>query len=475
MNQRTTSEIERDLDRTRAEMSQTIDALQERLSPGQLFEQGMRYFYSGGGRSFTDGAAEFAQNFGRAVRDNPIPFALVTTGLVWLMLGRGRRRSPGLDLYEDYEEYDALQDYEDYYPAMEDEPVEGDWPAHDGSSDKARGGYEQQSDVATPASATADAPGPTSQAGGAPPYRGGLGGSVGAASVGEQRAQEAARRAEMASGTERQEHDREATRRTFEAAEEARRQALRAARAADEARRAADRAGGGLREGVRGRADAAREWAGETAHDARQRIPRTAEGTRRTFGRTRRSARGAAQSARYQMRRARGGFAHLIEERPLLVGAIGLAVGVALGAVLPTTRREDAWFGESRDSLKRRARAEYGKAERVAQRAYDTARSEAERQELTPEGARRAARETLQEAERAAEERLRQTARDVEHAAEDRLKDVEGRMRKVGEAVTEAAKDEAERQHLAGTGGRSASAETGATSPGQPGGDQKQA
>ena len=41
MNQRTASEIERDLDRTRAEMSQTVDALQDRLSPGQLFEQAL--------------------------------------------------------------------------------------------------------------------------------------------------------------------------------------------------------------------------------------------------------------------------------------------------------------------------------------------------------------------------------------------------------------------------------------------------
>jgi hypothetical protein len=476
MNQRTASEIERDLDRTRAEMGQTIDALQERLSPGQLFEQGMRYFYSGGGRSFTDGAAEFAQNFGRAVRDNPIPFALVTTGLVWLMLGRGRKRSSRYDFYEDYEEYDALQDYEDYYPAVEDEPVEGDWPAHYGSADKARDRYERESDIAAPASATADAPAPTSQAGGVPPYRGGLGGSVGAASVGEQRAQEAARQAELASG--RREHDKDATQRAREAADEARRQAVRAGRAADEARRAADRAGGGPRGGVRGRTDAAREWAGETAHEARQRMQRTAEGTRRRLGRAGRSARGQAQevasTARHRIGRARGGLTHLIEERPLLVGAIGLAVGVALGAVLPTTRREDEWFGETRDSLKHRARAEYDKAERVAERAYRTARDEAQRQELTPEGARRAARETVQEAERAAQERLREAARDVEHTAEDKLRDVEGRMRKVGAAVTEAAKDEAERQHLAGTGSKSASRETGGNSPGQPGADQKQ-
>ena len=453
MTQRSTSEIERDLDRTRAEMSQTINAIQDRLSPGQLFEQGMRYFYSGGGRSFTDGAAEFAQNFGRAVRDNPIPFALVTTGLVWLMLGRVRQHSPQYDIYEDYDEYDALEDYDDDFTATEEQPAEGDWPSHYGSASEARDRYEREPEVAVATSATADAPAPSSQAGGVPPYRGGLGGSVGAASVGEQRAQEAARQAEMG-GTERREHDKDATRRAREAADEARRQAVRAAEAAKEARREADRAGGESRGGMRERADAAREWAGETAHGARQRVERTAEDTRRRFSRAGRSARRQTQeiasSARHRIGRARGGLTHLLDERPLLVGAIGLAVGVALGALLPTTRREDEWFGETRDSLKHRARAEYDKAERVAERAYRTARDEAESQDLSPDGVRRAARETVQEA-----------ARDVGHTAEQKLRDVEGRMRKVGEAVTEAAKDEAARQNLGGMGSRPTSHEPG--------------
>ena len=477
MNQRTASEIERDLDRTRSEMSQTIDAIQERLSPGQLFEQGMRYFYSGGGRSFTDGAAEFAQNFGRAVRDNPVPFALVATGLVWLMMGRGRQRSYGSDVYEDYADYDALGDYDDF-PAVEDEPVERDWPAHYGSAGETRDRYERESDLAAPASATAGGPAPSSQAGGVPPYRGGLGGSVGAASVGEQqRAQEAARQAELASGTDhRREHDKEATQRAREAAEEARRQAMRADQAADETRRQQGGQGnGGPHEEARGGGETAREWAGETAQGARGRIRRTAEGTRRRFGRAGRSAREAAQSARSRVRRARGGFTHLLEERPLLVGAIGLAIGAALGAILPTTRREDEWFGETRDGLKERAREELEKGRRVAHRAYDTARSEAERHHLTPEGARQAARDVGREAERTATERIRraaseaasEAAQDVQHAAGDKFKDVESRMRKVGDAVAEAARDEGARQNLGGMGGESASPEPGGK-PGKP-------
>jgi hypothetical protein len=460
MNQRSASDIERDLDRTRAEMSQTIDAIQDRLSPGQLFEQGLRYFSSGGGRSFADGATEFAQNFGRTIRDNPIPFALVTTGLAWLMLSRGRQR-PDHDTYRDDGDYERLEGYRKYsnYPAVK-EPVEEVWPAHYRDEDEMLDPIERERELADHPSA----PGPISQAGGVPPYRSGLGGSVGAASVSKQRAQEAARQAQLESGTAEDDREKGMADRAREAASDAR---SRAGHAADEARRRAAHLG-----------EEAREWAGETASGARERMYQTAEGTRRGFARASRSARRQAEetayAARHHARRARSGLAHLFEERPLLVGAIGLAVGAALGAALPITRREDEWLGESRDDLKHRARDELGKAELVARRAYDTARSEAERQHLTPEGARQAARETVREAERAAAERVRGAVRDAEHVAEDKLRDVGSRMRKVGEAVTEAAKDEAERQHLAGTGGRLASGDTGGSSPRQTGEDPGQ-
>ena len=91
------------------------------------------------------------------------------------------------------------------------------------------------------------------------------------------------------------------------------------------------------------------------------------------------------------------------------------------------------------DNLKHRAREQLDKAQRVAERTYESARREARREHLTPEGARRAARETMREAQHAAEERIRE-------AAQDKLKDVAGSLRRIGEAVTEAAKEEANRQ-----------------------------
>lgn len=46
----------------------------------------------------------------------------------------------------------------------------------------------------------------------------------------------------------------------------------------------------------------------------------------------------------------------LIEERPLVAGALGMALGAAVGAALPHTTTEDRLFGQDRDRLMARAR-----------------------------------------------------------------------------------------------------------------------
>lgn len=75
---RTPESIERDIARTREQMSATIDQLQSKMSPGQLLDQGLDYLRS-------SGAGDFGSNLGRSVRDNPLPVALVGVGLAWLM------------------------------------------------------------------------------------------------------------------------------------------------------------------------------------------------------------------------------------------------------------------------------------------------------------------------------------------------------------------------------------------------------
>ena len=74
-------EVQREARQSRAEVEQNLDAIQERLAPGQLFEQAVDYIRTSSGN-------DFLRNLGARVRDNPLPIVLVGTGLAWLMLSR---------------------------------------------------------------------------------------------------------------------------------------------------------------------------------------------------------------------------------------------------------------------------------------------------------------------------------------------------------------------------------------------------
>jgi hypothetical protein len=76
--------IERDLRETRARVDRTIDEIQERLSPGQLLDEGLRYLRNGP----SDHLATFGSNLGTSVRDNPLPVAMIGLGVAWLALGQ---------------------------------------------------------------------------------------------------------------------------------------------------------------------------------------------------------------------------------------------------------------------------------------------------------------------------------------------------------------------------------------------------
>jgi len=94
----------------------------------------------------------------------------------------------------------------------------------------------------------------------------------------------------------------------------------------------------------------------------------------------------AGEQARYQASRARGSFEQLLEDNPLAVGAIALALGAAVGLAAPSTPKENEMFGEARDRLMDRAqstaRDAMQKAQRVADRAASTVQEEVRTQGL---------------------------------------------------------------------------------------------
>jgi hypothetical protein len=96
----------------------------------------------------------------------------------------------------------------------------------------------------------------------------------------------------------------------------------------------------------------------------------------------------------------RRGFFETLHERPLVLGALG----VGIGAALPTTEREDEWLGDARDRVKDRAnrltREQLEVARSAGRAAYEAAIEEADRQGWSAEGAMSAADAAVQKAER---------------------------------------------------------------------------
>ncbi len=83
------------------------------------------------------------------------------------------------------------------------------------------------------------------------------------------------------------------------------------------------------------------------------------------------SSRHAAESLRHTADRARGGFTQLLNEQPLALGAMGIALGALLAASVPPTRREDELMGQKSDELT-------GKIKDKAREGYAMASAEGE-------------------------------------------------------------------------------------------------
>ena len=120
-----------------------------------------------------------------------------------------------------------------------------------------------------------------------------------------------------------------------------------------------------------------------SAERAGQKIGKSASGARRALDRRSRSVgrRGA---------KMRDATQDLIQREPLVLAALGLAAGAAIGALLPHTAVEDETFGgygrKLRDAGEDMIEKGIEEAKDVASEVYDATRKEADRQGLTPEG-----------------------------------------------------------------------------------------
>lgn len=261
---RSPEEIESDIERTRAEVSSTLDAIQQKLTPGQLIDQAVSY-------ARTSLPADFGANLGNAVRDNPLPVALVGIGLAWLMASG--RHADGL--------------------------------------------ARQRRRIAV---------------------------------------REEMRAASYSSGAHPDEHHEGA--------------AHRAASKIGEAGRDMKDKVSDLGHRIGDSTSAAANRAREMGQGARARIGEISERSQRSYYRTKDSV------------------SHMVEEQPLLIGALGLAVGTLLGAVLPRTQREDEMMGEARDSLMTRAKDTLREQTANVKESVQRTMNERERETAGAQGAR---------------------------------------------------------------------------------------
>ncbi len=185
---------------------------------------------------------------------------------------------------------------------------------------------------------------------------------------------------------------------------------------------------------------------GASAHQLRERITDGTQGmsedAKRRVVAARTRAYEAQVKAEYYARQGREKASSFYEQQPLVAGAIALAVGAAIGGMLPRTQREDETFGAYRDDL-------MDEAYRVYQD---------ERARLT-------------DAARATAEDAKQQAQDLARTVQDDLKgtatDVQDKAREAADHVAETAKSEAQKKDVGGAAreeAKKAEAKAGGTS-----------
>jgi ElaB/YqjD/DUF883 family membrane-anchored ribosome-binding protein len=122
--------------------------------------------------------------------------------------------------------------------------------------------------------------------------------------------------------------------------------------ASDASHKAASQAGGGVREAT----EQARQKAGEAYEDASEWAQDTYERVSNWASDTYEDQHGRVRYVRDRSTKAfgnvRSGLQQYVSENPMVVGLVGLAAGLALGALLPRTRRENEMFGEWADEVR---------------------------------------------------------------------------------------------------------------------------
>ena len=137
-----TAEIELEIQRTRARMTENVDALSWKLSPDRLKAQARHKLHETqeavvekvrhtahevGGQARQAGSGLFG-----TMKDNPIPTAMIGAGIAWLIAGRRRQSHE----FERMDSYGSSESYGQYYaPSSYAAADTSPWPSPPSRSD----------------------------------------------------------------------------------------------------------------------------------------------------------------------------------------------------------------------------------------------------------------------------------------------------------------------------------------------------
>lgn len=295
--EKSSAELQRELELQRSRVEDTIDEIQQKLSPGQLVDEMLAYTKGGGG--------EFVASLQRNVTANPLPVALLGVSLAWLMAKPApnpNASSTATDVAWDesinrnrgYTAGAGDDDYDDTdYPIA---TISGTSLQRVGQVDEAGGRFSEFID-------------------------------------------DAGRKFRAASDAQgrRAGHFSDAAGNRFKGFSDGAGQRIEQIR--DEAGNLLDEASGW----------ASHSWqkAREKMHDARDAL---SAGQKRA-GR-------AGNNMMGQMGSLNETILHQFRDQPLVGGALAFALGAALGSALPHTEQEDAVLGEAADAVKAKASEE---------------------------------------------------------------------------------------------------------------------
>lgn len=306
-----TLDIREDIEQTRADLSETINAIQERLNPQTLVEQAkdsvretatdmvdhaketVRDATIGKAEQMVSSAGETARGTGSSmmetIRQNPLPAALAAIGVGWLWINRAKGASDSKG---------SSQSYQSYRPS-----------------------YQSAGSYNTPGTSY-----------GAP--------------YGASAAYQTVRRG---SGSY-------------------------------------DEGQGAVGDAVSTVQDKAGQLAGQAQSGVSQLADQAQSGVSQLAGQAQSSTTSLVAGTQQQAQRAQGQLQQMLQETPLAVGGIALALGAAVGLAIPETPPENHLMGEARDTLMQKAQATaqdtMHKVQDVAQKAggaaIDTAKDEAQ-------------------------------------------------------------------------------------------------